>query len=90
MEISWYLAATAGHSPPPHRGLKGLPRSLYRQGAFLWFKGSPKTVWRCDDMTSENIQKTEHGFRVKLTLLSRRAIGPYRATAELPLYRLYR
>ena len=41
-------------------------------------------------MTNKNIQKTEHGFRVKLTLLSRSAIGPYRATAELPLYRLYR
>ena len=35
MEISRYLAATAGHSHPPHRGLKRLPRSVYRQDAFL-------------------------------------------------------
>ena len=35
METSRHIGATAGHSHPPHRGLKPLPRSVYRQGAFL-------------------------------------------------------
>ena len=55
--------------------------------------GEQQLQWQVEEKQMDQQkteQATEHGFTVKLTLLSLRTIGPYRATAELPLYRLYR